>query len=109
MRASADSRERPVTSGTSTCSGPELMKTLTVSPRSTTSPAPGTERIASPSSTESEERLSRSALRPRSSSRLTTCLTGRFATEGTRTVPGPPDTSSSTVEPSSASSPGSGS
>jgi hypothetical protein len=74
------------------------------SPRSTSVPAPGTVRSASPSRTSSEESRSTFARRPRSSSSSIAWPWGRFLTVGTSTVPGPFDTSSTTVEPSSASS-----
>ncbi len=108
-RFSAESRDSPVTSGTSTCSGPEETNSWTRSPRSTSSPAAGTVRIAMPFSTVSDDLRSTVAARSRLSSVWIATACGSPLTVGTLTVPGPPDTSSTTVEPSSALTPGSGS
>ena len=108
-RASADSRDSPVTSGTATCSGPELTSRRTRVPFVTSLPSPGTVRTAKSFFTLSEGSLSTVTLSPASSRSWIACPWRRLATGGTSTFPGPSDTSSVTVEPASASSPGLGS
>ena len=104
-RASAESRVRPVTSGTVTCSGPWLTSSRTRVPFVTSVPSGGTVRMANPFLTLSENSGSVVTSRSALWSSRTACTSDRRSTGGTSTSPGPPETSSVTVEPSSASTP----
>ena len=118
--ASADSRARSITSGTSTCVGPLETNSSTREPTSAVVPPGGFVLIASPSSTESELAWRTSTLKPhrlvssrwpqpaRFSSR-TARSSEKPSTVGIVTLPGPVETVSVTVDPSSASVPPPGS
>ena len=107
--SSAEPRDSPVTSGTSTCSGPLLTLSVTRLPRSTEVPCRGKVRMAVPSGTLSEASALTVTSKPAFSRVLMAWERVWPSTEGTRALPGPFETTSVTVEPSSASSPALGS
>ena len=106
---SAEPWDKPVTSGTLTCSGPLLTSSRTRWPLRASAPSRGTVRMAKPSLTSSENSRSTVTFSPARSSWEIACGSRRLATGGTGTIGGPSETSSVTVEPTSASSPALGS
>ena len=99
----------PVTSGTSTCSGPRETRSVTSLPRSSVAPAGGEVSTTRPLRTSSEKTRSTCGLKPASLSCFSASSCSSPATCGTGASPGPLETVIVTVDPSGASAPGRGS
>src|SRR4051794_25701637 len=106
MRDTAVSLSWPTTPGTDTSWGPLETISVTVVPRSTWVPADGRVSMTWPFATLCDGWSRVVAFSPSALSASLASLTDLSTTSGTATWPGPPDTTSVTVEPSSTFFPG---